>query len=74
MIILMTITRGRMMVINPADINFFKVNNRNTRTMCKICSQLTIKTAKRRHSGVSTVNFEQISLIVLVFPLLTLNK
>ena len=26
------------------DIYLFKVNNRNTRTMCEICSKLTIKT------------------------------
>ena len=28
----------------PAGIYLFKVNNENTRTMCKICSKLTIKT------------------------------
>ena len=27
-----------------------KVNNRNTRTMCEICSKLTIKTPERRAS------------------------
>ena len=27
----------------------FKVNNRNTRTRCEICSKLTIKTPERRH-------------------------
>ena len=27
----------------------FQVNNRNTRTMCEICSKLTIKTTERRH-------------------------
>ena len=26
----------------------FKVNNRNTRTRCQICSKLTIKTPERR--------------------------
>ena len=26
---------------NPAGIYMFKVNNRNTRTRCKICSKLT---------------------------------
>ena len=38
----------------------FKVNYRNTRTRCEICSKLTIKTSKRyqwRRSGVSIVNF-----------------
>ena len=36
----------------------FKVNNRNARTRCEICS------------GVFTVNFEHISHLVLVFLLL----
>ena len=27
----------------------FKVNNGNTRTMCEICSKLSIKTPERRH-------------------------
>ena len=39
--------------------------------------KLTIRTPERRHwrrSGVFIVNFEQISLIVLMFPLLALNK
>ena len=33
----------------PADIYLLKVNNRNTRTRCEICSKLTIKTPERRH-------------------------
>ena len=33
---------------NPAGIYLFKVNNRNTRTRCEICSKLTIKTPERR--------------------------
>ena len=40
-----------------------KVNNSNTRGTCKICSNLTLKTPKRRHwrcSGVFFVNFEHI--------------
>ena len=41
--------------------------------MCEICSKLTIKTPEQR-SGVFVVNFEQISYIVLVFPLLILYK
>ena len=55
----------------------FKVNNRNTRKRCEICSQLTIKTAERRlwrRSGVFIVNFQHISRLFLVFPLLTLIK
>ena len=41
----------------------FKVNNRNTRKRCEICSKLTIKTPKRRYrrrSGMFIVNFEHI--------------
>ena len=62
---------------NQAGIYLFKANNRNTRTMCEICSKLTIKSPERRHlrsSGVFIVNFAQISHIVLVFLLLTLSK
>ena len=33
----------------PTDIYLFKVNNRNTRKSCEICSKLTIKTPERRH-------------------------
>ena len=40
------------MKISPAGIYLFKVNNRNIRTMCEICSKLTIKI---------TVDFEQVS-------------
>ena len=29
---------------SPASNYMFKVNNRNTRTRCEICSKLTIKT------------------------------
>ena len=62
---------------NPAGIYLLKVNNRNTRTRCEICSKLTIKTPERRQwrrSGVFTVNFEHISHLALVFLLLTLNR
>ena len=44
-----------------------KVDNRNTRARCEICSKLTIKTPEPRycrHSGVFTVNFEHIALFV----------
>ena len=43
------------------DIYLLKVNNRNTRKRCEICS------------GVFIVNFEHILHLVLVFLLLTLN-
>ena len=35
-------------IIYPAGIYLLKVNNRNTRTWCEICSKLTIKTPERR--------------------------
>ena len=41
-----------------------KVNNGNTKTMCEICSKLTIKAPERpqwRCSGVFIVNFEQLN-------------
>ena len=52
-----------------------KVNNRNTRRRCEICSKLTIKTPERqlRRSGVFIVSFEHITHLVLVFLLLTMN-
>ena len=34
---------------DPAGNYLFKVNNKNTRTRCEICSKLTIKTPERRH-------------------------
>ena len=52
---------------NPAGNYMFKVNNRNTRTRCEICSKLIIKTPERRHcllvpcSSVSIVNFDQVN-------------
>ena len=60
----------------PAGIYLLKVNKRNTRTRCKICSELTIKTSERRQwrrSGVFIDKFEHISHLALVFLLLTLN-
>ena len=63
--------------VYPAGIYLLKVNHRNIRKRCKICSKLTIRTPERhqwRRPGVFTVNFENISHLVLMFPLLTLNK
>ena len=34
---------------DPADNHTFKVNIKNTRTRCEICSKLTITTPERRH-------------------------
>ena len=61
----------------PAGNCMFKVNNRNTRARCEICSKLTIKIPERcqlRRSGIFIVNFEHISHLVLVFLLLTLSR
>ena len=33
----------------PVENYMFKVNDRNTRTRCEICSKLTIKTSETRH-------------------------
>ena len=49
----------------PAGIYLLKVYNRNTKTRCEICSNLTVKTPERRQNDVIDV--------VLVSFLLTLN-
>ena len=62
---------------SPAKFYLFKVNNRNTRKRCKICSKSTIKTLERRlwrFSGVFIVAIEHISHLFLLFLLLILNK
>ena len=62
--------------ICSAGIYLLRVNNRNTRTRCEICSKLTTKTREWRQwhrSGVFIVNFEHIPHLLLVFLLLTLN-
>ena len=66
---------GRVSSIYPVNIYLFKVNNKNNRKRCEICSKLTIKTTERhwRRSDVFIVNSEHISLLFLVFLLLTLN-
>ena len=61
----------------PIGNYMFKINNRNSRTRCEIRSELIIKKAERcqwRRSGVFVVNFENISHLVLVFPLLILSS
>ena len=62
---------------NPINNYLLKVNSGNPWIISEICSKLTIKTPERRHlkrSSVFTLNFEQIPLIFLVIPLMTLNK
>ena len=61
----------------PVGQYMFKVNNRNNRKRCEICSKLTTKTLERRygrHSDVFIVNFEHILNLVLMFLLLTLSR
>ena len=61
----------------PVAIYFFKVSNGNIRIVCEVCLKSTTKTPERGHcrlSGISVINFKQISHIVLVFPLLALSK
>ena len=63
--------------MEPVGVYLFIVNTRNTMTMCEIYSKLTIKAPERRQwrlSGVFIINFVQILLTVLVFPLLTLTN
>ena len=73
-IILFRSCKNRIKVCaTQAAFTYFKLTI-NPRTRCEICSKLTIKTSERRYwrlSGVSTVNFEHISHLVLVFLLLT---
>ena len=61
----------------PVGNYMFKFNNRNTRTRCEICSELTIKTPERHYwcrSSVFIVNFEHILHLVQVFLLSTLSR
>ena len=63
--------------MKTSEIYLLKVNNENNRTMCQICSKLAIKIPERRHwrrSGIFAVKLQQNLHIVLVFPLLALNK
>ena len=50
-----------MIGLMPAAIHLLKVNNKNTRAKCEICSKITIKIPELRQQhrySVSTVNFE----------------
>ena len=57
----------------PVGIYMFKVNNKNTRTMCEICSKLTIKTpwtcfTPCSCSSVSIAKFEKVNADWNWFP------
>ena len=43
---------GIIIIITPTNIYLFKLNNRNTRKRCEICSKLTIKTTANVSWGV----------------------
>ena len=65
------------MISFPAEIYLLKVNNRNTRTRCEICSKLTTNTPEQRKwhcSGVFIVNLEHMSHLAVMILLLALNK
>ena len=60
---------GKSVCSYPQGVYLFKVNNRNSRTRCKICSKLTTKAPERRYwceiyftprSSVFIVNFEYV--------------
>ena len=60
--------RNFLFLLPPTSIYLFKVNNKNTRKLSKICSKLTIKIPEERlwrRSGVFIVNFEHISQLLL---------
>ena len=71
--------RGRTqinLIYGFTGMYLLKVNSRNARSRCEICSELTINTPERRHwrrSPVFIVNFEHISHPAVVFLLLTSN-
>ena len=53
----------------PAGNYMFKVNNRNTRTRCEICTKLTIKRPEQRQAIsdhiIIPVNFEDVKFCYL---------
>ena len=51
----------------PASIYMFKVNNRNNRTKCKTCSELTINTPEQPHCHYSGVFIILGSLLSILF-------
>ena len=61
----------------PAGNYVFKVNTRNIRTRCEICSKLTGKVPQRRQwcrCDIFIINFKHILRLALVFLLLTLSR
>ena len=58
----------------PANKYLFKINNRNTRKRCEICSKLNKNTKRRYFSNVFIANFEHISHLFSSVSIATLNK
>ena len=52
---------------NPASFYLFKVDNRNTRTICEICSKLKITTLEPRRSGVSLLTLNRLYTLFWCF-------
>ena len=49
----------------PVGIYLLKVNNKNTRTMCEICSKLTIKAGTRTKKKILKIPFYFTSILLL---------
>ena len=50
-----------------ANIYLFKVDYRNTRKRCEICSKLTVKTPERLHWFKNELNVNCINVVMLLF-------
>ena len=48
---------------HPIYIYFFKVDIKNTRKRCEICSKLTIKTTERRYLWTYFTPFSSVSIV-----------
>ena len=53
-------------MINPAGIYLLKVNNRNSRTKCEICSKLTIETPERRQMTIYIIAISLKQIIIFL--------
>ena len=54
------------LIIIPASIYLLKVNNRNTRTRCEICSKLTIKILEPEYQNTRIPEFATTDLVLTV--------
>ena len=51
----LTLKKISNIVLNVTNIHLFNVSNGNARTMCEICSKLTVNTLERRHWRSSSI-------------------